>query len=157
ARRAIADFGSDATSDASATLVLLTNVAERELGTDILGRLVRPKLYGLSPWDAVRQRFGAKTLDPAFGQPRFAWMAEPLLDVPVDSLPAGAVILSADAALRAVTAAVLGATGISLERLLVATTDRSFTTKVESTAPAVVASLCSTLGDLLGPAGQLIT
>lgn len=158
ARRAIADFAADeASTDNSVTLVLLTDVPEGELGADLLGRFVRPKLYSLSPWDAVRQRFRAKALDPSFGEPRFSWMADPLLDVPMDSLPAGAVVLTAESGLRAVTAAVLGATGTSLERLLVATTDRSFTSRLEAADPRLVSSLCSTLGDLLGPAGQLVT
>ncbi len=157
ARRAIAEFDAIASSDPTATLVLLTDVPADELGADLLGRFVRPKLFGLSPWDAVRQRFGARTLDPAFGESRFSWMADPLLDVPVESLPAGAVVLSADAALRALVGAVLGATGVTLERLLLATADRSFTSKVESADPSVVSSLCSTLGDLLGPAGRLVT
>ncbi len=157
ARRAIADFDADASSEPHATLVLLTDVPADELGADLLGRFVKPKLFGLSPWDAVRQRFGARTLDPAFGEQRFAWMADPLLDVPVESLPAGAVVLSADAALRAVAAAVFGATGITLERLLLATSDSSFASRVESADQGVVASLCSTLGELLGPAGQLVT
>ena len=157
ARRAIAEFDAIASGDPTATLVLLTDVPADELGADLLGRFVRPKLFGLSPWDAVRQRFGARTLDPAFGESRFSWMADPLLDVPVESLPAGAVVLSADAALRALVGAVFGATGVTLERLLLATADRSFTSKVESADPSVVSSLCSTLGDLLGPAGQLVT
>ncbi|MGY6502461.1 MAG: BREX-2 system phosphatase PglZ [Acidimicrobiales bacterium] len=155
ARRAIADFAPD--SDLPATLVLLTDVSEADLGADLLGRFVRPKLYSLSPWDAVRQRFGAKSLDTAFGEARYAWMVDPLLDVPVESLPAGAVVLSAEAALRAVTSAVLGATGTSLERILLSTTHRSFTSTIEAADPTVVATLCSTLGDLLGPAGQLVT
>lgn len=161
-RRAIAEFDAaqldpSAAGDQDATLVVLTDVPEGSLGADLLGRFVRPRLFGLSPWDAVRQRFGARTLDPAFGEPRYSWMAGPLLDVPVESLPAGAVVLSADAALRALAAALLGATGITLERLLVATTRRSFSSTVESADPAVVESLCSTLGGLLGPAGRLVT
>ena len=159
ARRAIADFAasSDSTGRLPATLVLLTDVPEGQLGADLLGRFVRPKLYSLSPWDGVRQRFGANALDPAFGDARYAWMADPLLDIRVDALPAGAVVLTAEAALRALTAAVLGASGTSLERLLVATTERSFTTRLESSDRRVVEALCLTLGDLLGPAGRLVT
>jgi hypothetical protein len=156
-RRAMSEFATSAAGDPDATLVVLTDVSEGDLGADLLGRFVRPKLYGLSPWDAVRRRFGARTLDPAFSEPRFSWMADPLLDVPVESLPVGAVVLSADAALRALAAALLGATGTSLERLLVATASSSFAATVEAADPTVVASLCSTLGDLLGPAGRLVT
>lgn len=138
------------------TLVLLCDLHESELGADLLARFVRPKLYGLSPWDAVRQRFGARQLDPSFSQSRYAWMAEVLLEIPVGSLPAGAVVLSAEAALRAVVRSVLGATGVSLERLLVATADRGFAARVKSADPKVVTALCATLGDRLGPAGQLV-
>ncbi len=157
ARRAIAEFDAADDDAAAGSLVLLTDLAEAELGDDLLARFIRPRLFGLNPWDAVRQRFGARSLDPAFSEPRFAWMADPLLDVPVSALPAGAVVLSAEAALRALTAAVLGATAVSLERLLVATADRGFSARVEQVDPSVVTSLCSTLGELLGPAGALIT
>ncbi|MEZ5252541.1 MAG: BREX-2 system phosphatase PglZ [Microthrixaceae bacterium] len=156
-RRAIAEFDQTAAGDPNATLVVLTDVAEGVLGADVLGRFVRPKLYGLSPWDAVRQRFGVRTLDPAFGDSRFSWMADPLLDVPVESLPAGAVVLSADAALRALASAILGASGITLERLILATTSTTFASDLDAADPTVVAALCSTLGELLGPAGQLVT
>lgn len=159
ARRAIADFTATEPGGrpSEATLVLLTDLAEGDLGADLLGRFIRPKLYSLSPWDAVRQRFGARSLDPAFGDARYSWMADPLLDVREESLPAGAVVLTAEAGLRAITEAVLGATGTSLERLLVATADRSFTARINAADQRVVAALCSTLGDLLGPAGQLVT
>lgn len=157
ARSAIAEFDANPAASANATLVLLTDLSEGDLGADLLGRFVRPKLYGLSPWDAVRQRFGARSLDPAFSEHRYAWMADPLLDVPAGSLPAGAVVLSADAALRAIAADVFGATGVSLELLLVATANRGFSSRVEQADPGVVASLCSTLGELLGPAGELVT
>jgi hypothetical protein len=155
ARRAIADFQADPETD-GATLVLLTDLGEADLGADLLGRFVRPKLYGLSPWGAVRQRFGARQLDPAFGEPGFAWMADALLDVPVDSLPVGAVALSAEAALRAVVADVFGATDLSLKRILVASADRGFASRIDRADPAVVSALCATLGSELGPAGELV-
>ncbi len=65
-----------------------------------------------------------RTLDPAFGDARFAWMADPLLDVQVDVAPRGrgrphrrrrACELSSPRC--------SAPSGITLERLLVATTE----------------------------------
>lgn len=155
ARRALADFGADP-ANAQATLVVLTDVPERSLGADLLGRFVRPKLYALSPWDAVRQRFGVPRIDPDFAKPQYAWMSDVLLDVPVSTVPPGAAVLSVDAALRAVTEVVLGATGTTVERLLVASATAGFADRVQRADEGIVGHLCESLAALHGNVGALV-
>ena len=44
------------TGDVPGTLVVLTPLPEAELGADVLGRFVRPRLLYLNSWNAVCQR-----------------------------------------------------------------------------------------------------
>src|SRR4051794_36144299 len=78
-------------------LVLLTGVAEDELGWDVLLRLAKRRLVELAPWDVVRDLFRARTVD---GRLRpFRWMAETLLQLPADAhLRAPGGVLDADTA-----------------------------------------------------------
>lgn len=138
-------------------LVILTDLPEAELGADLLSRFVRPKLLGLNPWDAVRQRFGVQALDPRFSDPLYAWMADLLLEVPKDSLRAGAVMLTTDSALRSVTNALFGTDGTTLEAILTATAEPTFASRIDALPPETVTALCTTLGEVLGPAGALVT
>src|SRR5699024_10286403 len=78
------------------------------------------------------------------------------LEVSKDSLRAGAVMLTTESAICAITATLLGADGVSLEALLAATADPVFASRVEAIPPDTVTSLCRTLGELLGPAGTLV-
>ena len=146
--------GLDAGTD---TLVVLTDLSEEDLGVDLLARFVKPRLFSLNSWNAVIRRFGARQLDPTFGEPEMAWMADALLGVPSDSMPKGVAVLSVDAALAAVARHTLHASGISLDRVLVATADADFSHRVDRADPRTLAGLTSVLADRLGPAGRLVT
>ena len=101
AREAIADFAvTDGARAGTDTLVILTDLAETDLGADLLGRFVRPRLMFLNSWKAVCQRLGVRQLDPDYGTSRLAWMADALLSVPLESVPAGLGTLSVDAGLQ---------------------------------------------------------
>jgi hypothetical protein len=156
ARAALAEFSSVAEQHPDAVLVILTDLPEGSLGADVLGRFVRPKLFALNPWDAVAHRFGVRNIDPAFSDPRYSWMAEVLLDVPASTVQRGVGTLSVDAGLRAVTEHLLGATGTTVERLLVASCQPGFASRVDLVDERTVANLSAALGDRLGPAGQLV-
>lgn len=153
ARVALDELGDDATS----TLVVLTDLSEEELGFDLLARFVKPRLFSLNTWKAVSGRFGARQLDPSFGDPEVAWMADALLSVPVELVPRALAVLTVDTALAAVTRHLLGATGVSLDRLLIATADADFTGRVERTDRRLLEGLLAVLADRLGPAGALVT
>lgn len=51
--------------DPTEWLVILTDRDERDLGADVLGRLVRRRLHTLDPWNAVAASFGATGFDPS--------------------------------------------------------------------------------------------
>lgn len=154
ARRALADHHGNG---ADSTLVLLTDLPEAALGTDVLARFVRPYLFSLNPWDAVCQRLGVKQLDPDFGKARYSWMAEALLDLPSELVPRGAGMLTVDTGLVAISRWVFGTEALTVERLLVATADTGFAARVDQADDQLVEHLCATLGELLGPAGALVT
>jgi hypothetical protein len=93
-------------------LVLLTDLAESDLGAGVLSRIFRQRVITVQPWDLVVDAFGAQYPDAALEAE--SWAGEALLDaMPPAGWPkvAGAV-LSRDVALRHLAAARLG-----LERL----------------------------------------
>jgi len=73
-REALLDLGGDARP-----AVLLTNLDERELGGDVVGRLARHRLYAIDSWQVVCELFGATSIDARIGEHR--WLADALLEV----------------------------------------------------------------------------
>ncbi len=59
--------------------LLLTPLSERELGDDVLARLFRHRLWHLDRWRILRDRLGARRIDPRLK--RFAWLADAMLEV----------------------------------------------------------------------------
>ena len=139
------------------TLVVLTDLTEADLGEDLLGRFVRPRLMYLNSWKAVCQRLGVRQLDPDYGTSQLSWMAEALLTVPRGDVPEGLGTLSVDVGLRLLAESVLGADGTTLDRVLVATARPGFDDLVAAADPEVLGHLCDTLAERLGPAGLLVT
>ena len=60
-------------------VVLLTDVAEDDLGTDLRGRIAGRQLYRIDPWQLVKDRFRARYVDPRLAE-RYGWAAAALLD-----------------------------------------------------------------------------
>lgn len=87
------------------TLVLLTDLTERELGPGILSEVFRQRIITVEPWDLVAETFGAQRLDPRLQAE--AWAGEALLDaMPPEGWPRLAgTVLSHDHALRHLAAA----------------------------------------------------
>lgn len=157
-REALVEFSTTSGAKSGAdTLVVLTDLSEVDLGEDLLGRFVRPRLMYLNVWKAVCQRLGARQLDPDYGTSDLSWMAEALLAVPLDDAPPRLGTLSVELGLRILAGAVLGADGITLDRLLVATARPDFNDTVASADPEVLARLCDVLAARLGPTGLLVT
>lgn len=89
-------------------LVLLTDLAESDLGAGVLSRIFRQRVIAVQPWDLVVDAFGAQYPDAALEAE--SWAGEALLDaMPAGGWPkvAGAV-LSRDVALRHLAAVRLG-------------------------------------------------
>jgi hypothetical protein len=70
-------------TEGSAPMVLLTPVAESELGADVLGRLARRQLFSIDPWQLVKDRFRARFVDPRLVQ-QHPWIARALLEAEPD-------------------------------------------------------------------------
>lgn len=67
-------------------LVLLTSVADRRLGEDVLARLVRRKLFHISSKEILKELFKAKDIEPRLAGVR--WMAEALAEArPAEGYP----------------------------------------------------------------------
>ena len=59
-------------------LVVLTDLPESELGGDLLARFARQRLFSIDSWQLVKERFGARNVDPRLV--RHDWAARALLD-----------------------------------------------------------------------------
>jgi hypothetical protein len=94
--------------DRDGGLVLLTDLAEHDLGVGVLARVFRQRTIEVQPWDLIGESFGAQRLDPRLEAE--TWAGEAL----VDAMPAGGwprlagTVLSRDLALRYLAAARLG-------------------------------------------------
>lgn len=106
------------TRDRNRGLVLLTDLAERDLGAGVLAEVFRQRSIDVQPWDLIVESFGAQRLDPRLEAE--AWAAEAL----TDAMPAGGwprlvgTVLGRDQALRHLATARLG-----IERLGLAPED----------------------------------
>ena len=70
-------------------VVLLTSLGERELGSDVIARLSRGRVFQIESWDMVRQVFQAREVDSRLASQN--WMASLLLEnVPSRGLRTGA-------------------------------------------------------------------
>ena len=59
-------------------LVVLTDLPESELGGDLLARFARQRLFSIDSWQLVKERFGARNIDPRLVC--HDWAARALLD-----------------------------------------------------------------------------
>jgi len=85
-----------AASEGGPAVVLLTDRSEEELGADVLARLARRRLGSLNSWEALRERFGVREIDPRLY--RHTWLPDVLLAVADGSgvQPAGQVLDAED-------------------------------------------------------------
>ena len=67
------------------TRVLLTNLDERDVGTDLLVRLRPDRLIVMNNWEIVKSLFQARAVDPRLAQN--AWLASMLMDLSASGLP----------------------------------------------------------------------
>ncbi|WP_234365684.1 BREX-2 system phosphatase PglZ [Streptomyces sp. RTd22] len=88
-------------------LVVTTGVGDEQLGWDVRGHAVRRRTLTVENAEIVRQRFGAKELDPRMY--RETWLLEALLDAePHGGWQRAGSVLTRDAAVRALLIARLG-------------------------------------------------
>ena len=92
----------------AARLVVITPLADRDLGSDVLARFARRRLLRPEPWSLVMEAFKARDLDSRLLGHR--WMAEALLQAmpPEGYTPVPAGVLDRDTAWGVVLSTTLG-------------------------------------------------
>ena len=95
-----------------APLVLLTPLEEAELGSDVVARLAKGRLFLIEPWQLVKERFSARYVDPRLVE-RHPWVAHALLEAePVGGFPpAPSGFIEADFAWQFLFEALVGLPG----------------------------------------------
>lgn len=78
AREALSSLDDAADGQAAPGLILLTPLAARELGGDVLARLARGQVFQPDAWSMVQQLFKAREIDARLS--RFRWMAQLLVE-----------------------------------------------------------------------------
>ncbi len=92
-------------------VVLLTSLGERELGSDVIARLSRGRVFQIESWDMVRQVFQAREVDSRLANQN--WMASLLLEnvPPAGYPPVPGGFLDLDTAWSQILRASLGIEG----------------------------------------------
>ncbi|WP_405088320.1 BREX-2 system phosphatase PglZ [Microbispora sp. NBC_01389] len=104
-----------AESDDDAVLVVLTGAEDSDLGTGLLSRVIRQRVFVVEPWRLIEESFGAQHLDPRLAAE--SWAGEAL----VDAMPPGGwprlagPLLTRDTALRALAVRRLGLDRIGVD------------------------------------------
>ena len=78
AREALSRIDDAADGQVAPGLILLTPLAARELGGDVLARLARAQVFQPDAWGMVQQLFKAREIDARLS--RFRWMAQLLVE-----------------------------------------------------------------------------
>ena len=78
AREALSMLDDAADGQGAAGLILLTPLAARELGGDVVARLARAQVFQPDAWGLVQQLFKAREIDARLS--RFRWMAQLLVE-----------------------------------------------------------------------------
>lgn len=142
-------------------LVLLCELAESDLGEDVLARLSPPRVLSLEPWDAVKARFGVQRVDAAFGRDGRddGWIARALLEqVPVDearALGAGTT-LTIELALTALARRLLGADGVGVDAVLKAAAHADPFAGLDEVDEETRSGLLDAIGRMNGRLGQVV-
>ncbi|HUP68596.1 MAG TPA: BREX-2 system phosphatase PglZ [Acidimicrobiales bacterium] len=139
-------------------LVVLCDLADADLGADVLARFTPARVLGLEPWSAVRDLFGVRHLDAAFGKGD-AWIADALLThvsrAAARTMTGGAV-LTMDVALDAVAGAVLGAPHLDVDSILEAAADLQPFVQLSAVDATVRAGLLDALRRRGGALGEVV-
>lgn len=88
--------------------VVLTDLPESELGGDLLARFARQRIFSIDSWQLVKERFGARNVDPRLV--RHDWAARALLDAEPEAgyAPVPSGFLDAETAWRHLFEALVG-------------------------------------------------
>lgn len=98
-------------------LIILTPLETRQLGLDILARLVKQRVFTLHAWELLSDLFRARSVDPRVA--RMGWLSDVLLEQapPTGYAPAPSGVLDLDTAWSHAFTALLGIHGSSPDAL----------------------------------------
>jgi hypothetical protein len=96
-------------ADGGPPIVLVTNVEQQNLGTDVLARLARRRLFRFDSWSAAMNRFRAHRVDPRLIGER--WIADELIRLEGELPAATSGYLDSDTVWRILLARILGLEG----------------------------------------------
>lgn len=137
-------------------LVLVTPLDDAELGQDVLARLARQRLYEVNPWELVKARFSAQSVDPRVMKP---WLADLLLSSAerMPAVPGG--WLDADTAWQIAFSQALGLDYASPDAvaLLHWSMDPTNASRIDLVPDEAREGLIERLGITLGPAAIPLT
>lgn len=147
-----------AATPGSDLLVVLCDLADHDLGADVLARFTPAQVLGLEPWNAARSLFGVRHLDAAFGK-NDGWIADALLThVPPDvaKTMTGGGVLTIEVALDALASELLGADHLHVDAILRAAAEPHPFAGLDAAAPATRTGLLDALAARNGALGQLV-
>jgi len=145
-------------ADATDLLVLLCDMADHDLGADVLARLTPPRVLSLEPWDAARSLFGVHRVDAAFGK-EDTWVATALLaHVPPEvasSMTVGST-LTREVAFNALARQLLGAQDIGVDAVLDAASGPLPFAQFDGLDDVTRSGLLAAIARASGPLGDLV-
>ena len=139
-------------------LVVLTQLGDADLGSDLVARLARQRVFQVDPWDMVRQVFQATEIDARLAKK--TWLAQALLEyLPVEGYPpVPGGFLDLETAWRQVLGGSLGlaAARPDLVGLLRWTLTADGARRFAGLPAEVQPQVAEWLADCAGPAGELV-
>jgi len=139
-------------------LVVLCDLADADLGADVLARFTPARVLGLDPWRAAAALFGARSLDAAFRRDD-GWIAEALLahvSAEVARPMTGGSVLTVETALDALAEALLGAERLTVDAVLTAAANAGAFADLGAIHEATRSGLLGALGRRQGALGELV-
>lgn len=140
-------------------LVVVCDLSDTDLGTDVLARITPNRLLSLEPWDAVRGLFGVTRIDAAFGKKEDDWIAAALLAHVTAERAAALKVgttLTIDAAYAALAQAIFGASALTVDDLLAAAARQANFGELSGADDDTRAGLLAALGRTSGKVGELV-
>ncbi len=140
------------------SVVLLTNLGERELGSDVVARLSRGRVFQIESWDMVSQLFQAREVDSRLASQN--WMASLLLEnvPPGGYAPVAGGFLDLDTAWSQILRSSLGLeTGRpDVLTLLRWTTSRESVARYAALPETARQHVSQWISETSGPVGELV-
>jgi len=142
----------------AAGTIILTPLADADLGADVLARLSRGRVFRVKHWDIVQAAFQARAIEARLGE--YVWMGDLLIErmPPRGYAPAPSGVLDAETAWRSLLQVTLGLESArpDIESLLLWTTQPESMPRWLALSDKARAGIADWLESVTGPAGHLV-